>query len=77
MKADIATVAGSAVLGTIILVFGVLGLRHLDPLVGTQGGPDLIEHRRGVVRRGAIACLVAGSVVVLGAVALGVRRWLL
>lgn len=72
MTDDVITLLGVPVLGAVLLAGGLWSRRNLGALVGDRGTPELLEHRRAGLGRGALALMVAGTFLLLGGVGLSV-----
>ena len=74
MSEDLATLVALPVLGLLLFVGGIWSRRHLDLLVGSLGGEEVIERRRTTMSRGARAMTVTGAFLVVGSLVLIVAR---
>lgn len=68
----VGSVIGLLLFGAAALAIGWYGRRHGAGLLPGSIDREQVEHRQDVLRRGAAACLVAGVVVVLAALAVAV-----
>jgi hypothetical protein len=67
----IGTTVVLALLGVAVIGIGRYGLRKGAAMLPDTVNPDQIPHRVAVLRRGAIACVVAGLCVLAAAVLVG------
>ncbi|CAB4753538.1 MAG: hypothetical protein ACO1ON_08650 [Nocardioides sp.] len=74
MSEDLATLIALPVLGLLLLAGGIWSGRHLDLLVGSLGGEEVLERRRATMSRGARAMTVTGAFLVVGSLVLIATR---
>lgn len=66
MTDAVLTLVGLPALGVVLLAAGLWGRRHVDVLLGTMGVPELREHRRRGLTRGAVTLVVVGAFFTVG-----------
>ncbi len=74
MTGDVATLVAIPTLGVTLVVMGWWSLRHIEQLVGTQGGEDVVDRRRATMTRGARAIVVTGLCLAVGGLVLLLTR---